>query len=70
MQIYDLNGYHLKGDKRIMFHMKHADLIDPGNNVVRGSDRDIAIILWCNMEEREKHHLWYDFGVNYNNSQV
>ena len=53
-----------------MFHMKHADLIDPGNNVVRGSDRDVAIILWCNMEEREKRHLWYDFGVNYNNSQV
>ena len=32
-------------------------------------DRDIAIILWCNIEKLENSHLWYDFGVDYNNSR-
>ena len=52
-----------------MFHAKHADLIDPGNIVVRGGDTDIAITLSCNKEKLENSHLWYDFGVDYNNSR-
>ena len=59
-EIYDLYGYHLQGDTRVMFHMKHANLIDPGNIVVRGDDADIPIILSCNVEKLENSHLWYD----------
>ena len=32
-ETYDLYGYHLEGDTRVMFHTKHANLIDPGNIV-------------------------------------
>ena len=64
-EIYDLYGYHLECDTRVMFHAKHADLIDPGNIVVRGGDTDISITL----EKLENSHLWYDFGVDYNNSR-
>ena len=52
-----------------MFYIKHADLIDPGNIAVRGCDTDIAITLSCNVEKLENSHLWYDFGVDYNNSR-
>ena len=52
-----------------MFYTKHADLIDPGNIAVRGCDTDIAITLSCNVEKLENSHLWYDFGVDYNNSR-
>ena len=68
-EINDLYGYHHKGDTRIIFHRKHADLIDPGNIVVRGCDTDTVIILSCNVEKLENSHLWYDFGVDYNNTR-
>ena len=48
--------------------MKHADLIDPGNIVVRGGDPDIAIILSWNAEKLENSHLWYDFRADDKNS--
>ena len=34
-EIYNLFGNHLEGDTRVVFYAKHADLIDPGNIVVR-----------------------------------
>ena len=49
--------------------MKHGDLIDPCNMVVRGKGGDIAIILSCNVEKLENSHLWYDFEVDYYNSR-
>ena len=52
-----------------MFYTKHADLIDPCNIAVHRCDTDIAIILSCNVEKLENSHLWYDFGVDYNNSR-
>ena len=67
-EIVDLYGYHLKRDTHVIFHMKHADLIDPGIIVVCGGDTDIAIILSSNVEKLENTHLWYNFGVDYNNS--
>ena len=68
-EIYDLYVYHFDGDTRVIFHTKHADLIHPGNIVVRGGDTDITIILPCNVEKLENNHLWYDFGVDYKNSR-
>ena len=47
-------GYHFKGDTRVMFHTKHADLIDPGNIVVRGDDTDIIVVLSWNVEKLQK----------------
>ena len=35
-EIYNLYGYHLERDTRVMFHTKHAGLIDSCNMVVRG----------------------------------
>ena len=53
-----------------MFHAKHADRKDPGNIVVRGNDTDIAVILTCNSDKLVDGHLWYDFGVDYNNNRA
>ena len=66
-ETYDLCGYHVERDTRVMFHTKHAGLIGPGNIVVRGNDTDIAITFLCNVKKLENSHLWYDIGVNYNN---
>ena len=66
-EIYDLYGYDLERDTHVTFHTRHADLIDSGNIVGRGGDSDISIILSCNVEKLENTHLWYDFGVDYNN---
>ena len=52
-----------------MFHTKHADLIDPGNIIIRGGDTDIAIILSFNVVKLEDSYLWNDFQVDYNNSR-
>ena len=68
-EIYHLYGYHLKSDTRVMFHTKHADLINPGNIIVRGGDTDIATILSRDVEKLENSHLCYGFGVDYNNSR-
>ena len=62
-------GYHLKSDTRVMFHTKHADLINPGNIIVRGGDTDIATILSRDVEKLENSHLCNGFGVDYNNSR-
>ena len=66
-EIYDLCGYHLERDTRLMFHMKHAGLIGPGNIVVRGDDTDTAFKFLCNVKKPESSHLCYNVGVNYNN---
>ena len=68
-EIYDLYGYHLEGDTRVMFHTKHADLIDPGNIIIRGGDTDVAVILSFNVVKLEDSYLWHDFQVDYNNSR-
>ena len=54
----------------IISKVKHTDLIEPGNIVVGWCDTDIAIILSCNVERLQNTRLWYDFGVDYNNSFV
>ena len=54
----------------IISKVKHTDLIEPGNIVVGWCDTDIAIILSCNVEKLQNTRLWYDSGVDYNNSFV
>ena len=58
-RVPELYGNHLEGDVCDVFHAKNAETVDPGNNVVRADDSDIAVILICNI-----HHMdsvvWYD----------
>lgn len=52
-----------------MFHAKHADKYDPGNIVVRANDTDIAVILTCNESILKNSKLWYDSGLDSNNTR-
>lgn len=67
-EIYNFYGYHLGVDTLAIFHTTHVESVDPGNIVVNEGDTDFAITLSCNMEKLENGHLWYKFGVDYNNS--
>ena len=64
----ELYGNHLEVDTRVVFHVKNADTIDPGNVVVRANDSDIAAILICNIHHKDSD-VWRDSGHNYNNSR-
>ena len=65
----DLYGLHLEADTRVMFHVKHADFHDPGNIIVRANDADICVILTSNVHHLSNSHLWYDSGLDYDNSR-
>lgn len=67
-EIYNFYGYHLGVDTFAIFHTTHVESVDPGKIVVNEGDTDFAITLSCNMEKLENGHLWYKFGVDYNNS--
>ena len=60
---------HFEGDARVMFHAKHADTKGPGNIIVRGYDTDIFIILLANVQKLLQSHLWFDAGLDSDNSR-
>ena len=68
-EVHELYGNHLEADTRVMFHVNLADKNDNGNIIVRENGTDIAIIFTCNANLLTNSHLWYDFGVDYNNSR-
>ena len=51
-----------------MLHALHADRDNRGNIVVRANETDIAVILVYNVWFIENSNMWYDFGINSNNS--
>ena len=64
----ELYGNHLGGDTRVAFHAKNADTIVPDNNVGRGNDTDIAVILIWNIHQMDSN-VRHDSGYNYENSR-
>ena len=68
--IPELFGNDLEGDTRgVMFHTKHADTKGTGNIIVRGNDTDIFIILLANIQNLSRTHLWFDTGLDSDNSR-
>ena len=67
-EVHELYGNHLEAETRAMFHVNHAGKNGNGNMIGRGNETDIAIILTCNASLLTNNHLWYDFGVDYNNN--
>ena len=65
----ELFGSHLEGDTRVMLHALHADRDSRGNIVVRANDTDVAVILVYNVKFIENSNMWYDFGIDSNNSR-
>ena len=59
---------HLEGDTRVLFHAKHADANGPGNIVVQDNGTDIFIILLANVQKLSRSHLWFDTGLDSDNS--
>ena len=64
----ELYGNHLGGDTRVAFHAKNADTIVPSSIVVRGNDKDIAVILIWNIHQMDSD-VRHDSGYNYENSR-
>ena len=64
----ELYGYHLEPDTRIVFHVKHADINDPGQIVVRANDTDVVIIFLANINLFSAE-VWYESGLDYNNAR-
>ena len=54
---------------RFMSHEKPEDNKSPGNIVIRGNDTDIFIILLKNVQKLSQGHLWFDTGVDSDNSR-
>ena len=52
-----------------MLHGLHADRDNRGNIVVRTNDTDVAVILVYNVKLIENSNMWYDFGIDSNNSR-
>ena len=67
-EVHELYGNHLETDTRVMFYVNHADKNGKGSIIFRGNGSDIAIILTCNASSWTNSHLWYDFGIDYNNN--
>ena len=67
-RVPELYGNHLEGDTRVVFHVKNADTIDPGNIVVRANDLDIAVILICSIHHMDSD-VCYDLEHNCDNSR-
>ena len=68
-EVPELYGEHLEADTRVMFHAKHADSHDPGNLIIRGTDTDICVVLLSNAHKLQMSHLWYDTGLDHDNSR-
>ena len=68
-EVHKLYGNHLEVNFRVKFHVNHAYKNGNGNIIVRVTDTDITIFLTCNANLLTNIHLWYDFGVDYNNSR-
>ena len=64
-----LYGDHLEADTRVMFHAKHSDENGTQNIAIRGNDTDILIILISNVDKLNKAMLWYDCGLDFDNSR-
>ena len=67
--IPELFGDHFEGDTRVMFYAKHADIKGPGNNIIRGNNTDIFIILLTNIQKFSQSYLWFDRGLDSDNSR-
>ena len=65
----ELFGSHLEGDTRVMLHALHTDRDNRANIVVRANDTDVAVILVYNVKFIENSNMWYDFGIDFNNSR-
>ena len=65
----ELFGAHMEADTRVMLHARHADINDPGNIVVRANDTDVAIVLLANVHVLNLSQLWYDSGLDGNNTR-
>ena len=50
-------------------HAFHADRDNRGNIAVRANDIDVTVILVCNFKFIENSNMWYDFGIDSNNSR-
>ena len=50
-------------------HGLHPDRDNRGNIVVRANDTDVAVILIYNVKLTENSNMWYDFGIDSNNSR-
>ena len=56
----------LEGDTNFMFHV---DTKDPGNIIIRGNHTNIFIILHENIQKPLQSQLWFDAGLDYDNSR-
>ena len=52
-----------------MLHALHADRDNRANIAVRANDTDVAVILVYNVKFIENSNMWYDFGIDSNNSR-
>ena len=68
-EVHELYGNHLETDTRVMFYVNHTDKNGKGSIIFRGNGSDIAIILTCNANSLTNSHLWYDFGIDYNDNR-
>ena len=66
--MHELHGNDFEADTCVMFHVNHADKNGNDKIIVRENDKDVAVIVTCNANLLAHSHLWYDFGVDYNNS--
>ena len=67
--ISELSADHLEDDTRVMFHAKHTDAKGPGNIIIRDNDLDIFIILLENVQKLSRSHIWFDTGLDSDNSR-
>ena len=51
-----------------MFQAKHANTKGPGDIIIRVNDTDIFIILLANVQKLSRSHLWFDTGLDSDNS--
>ena len=52
-----------------MWKAKHADIKRSGNIITRGNDTDIFINLLANVQKLSQSHLWFDTGLDSDNSR-
>ena len=52
-----------------MWKAKHSDIKGSGNIITRGNDTDIFINLLANVQKLSQRHLWFDSGLDSDNSR-
>ena len=67
--IQELFEDHLEGNTKVIFHTKHADTKNPGQIIIRGNDTDIFIISLENVQKLSQSHLWFNTGLDSDNSR-